>query len=224
MEPPPLLLPPEHPSSDAAHSNIPPPTMPPSSDIESDDDIFEVDEVTEDRLAQSWDLTLVGSILLGKPYCKQAVTEALIATWNTKFSVSSLYKDTYMFHFQHAMDMQNILGEGPWFVAGNLIILEKWVASRSWKFEVTDFWIQFHALPEEFMDLEIAAKLAKKVGTPWKVMLINGFRGGQQLCYLRARITLKILKPLKSSIMLKRRDGTQSIIEVRYERLPLTCF
>ncbi|XP_043725561.1 uncharacterized protein LOC122672129 [Telopea speciosissima] len=188
-----------------------------------EEDTLIVDDELEDLIEHSESLTLVGRILAGRRYRKQAVTEALINAWNTSAPVivSPLRVDTYLFKFEHPMDLTNVLNETPWSVAGNLIVLERWKASKNWTFDYTEIWVQLHDIPTELHDHGLVAKLVCKVGEVSRLLFISGVRGGQKLSYFRARIRMDITKPLKKFLKIKRRSGVDHMVDLRYERLPL---
>ncbi|XP_043717771.1 uncharacterized protein LOC122665686 [Telopea speciosissima] len=154
------------------------------------------------------------------------MTEALIAAWNTTSPVivSNLLQDTYLFKFEHQLDVYNVLQEAPWSVAGNLIVLERWRATMDWTFSSTEMWLQLHDIPEELHDPDLITRLAHKLGEVSRVQYINGVRGGQRLKFYRVHTRVDVTKPLRRSLKIKRRSGVDQAAEIKYERLPLFCY
>ncbi|XP_042505657.1 uncharacterized protein LOC122082259 [Macadamia integrifolia] len=217
-QPKPLPLPPPPPLSNSGPST----TL--TEDAESNsEDVFVVADEFEDQLNHSKALSLAGLVLVGKPYRKQAITEALISAWNTSHPVivSPIKNHTYLFRFEHAMDVQNVLTNAPWSVAGNLLILERWKPARDWSFAYTDIWVQFHEILEELQDYKLVSRLVMKVGDVSRLMDITGVRSGKRLQYFKARLKLDVRKPLKDTIQIRRRSGEKHSVDLRYERLPL---
>ncbi|XP_043687990.1 uncharacterized protein LOC122639234 [Telopea speciosissima] len=202
------------------------PSMETFEESDTDEDVFLVDENSEGNSSHTWDLTLVGFIIAGKPYRRQAIDEALLKAWNTRFPITvALYdKDLYLFHLQHGLDLQNVINEGPWSVSNNLIILENWGSSKDWSFTHYLFWIQLHAVPEELLNLDFAAKIATRFGSPSSAMIIRSFKGGGRLHYIRLRVLLDITNPIKQHYRLQRRDGSSHMLFIKYAKLPLFCF
>ncbi|XP_043700181.1 uncharacterized protein LOC122650876 [Telopea speciosissima] len=152
------------------HHHPPPshrPAAPGTAPI-SEEAILDVDDAIEDEVQVSWANTLVGYILPGKPYRKQAVLEALPLAWNTRYPVvvSALSDHKYLFRFQHRNDVKNVLEEGPWSVSGNLLVLEQWRDDEDWSFKLTEFWIQISNLPIDLLSLEFAFQLTTQLGNP----------------------------------------------------------
>ncbi|XP_043703872.1 uncharacterized protein LOC122653966 [Telopea speciosissima] len=208
------------------------PTVEPPSPVEADEPIspdsfsnddFELDEEDVHNIACNWDSTLVGFIIEGKPFRKQAVTEGLLAAWNPRYKVdvSPLAERKFFFHFHHAMDMNNVLQEGPWNVGGNLLLLEKWNMNQEWKFTTCEFWVQLHLIPMELRSKEILTGLLRKIGDLRTMMVIHGMQFGVRVDYIQARVLINITKPIRNVINIKRKQGKVSIVSVRYEKLPL---
>ncbi|XP_043699848.1 uncharacterized protein LOC122650502 [Telopea speciosissima] len=198
--------------------------MPPPED--DDEDALSLQEQTEERLCNTDNHRLVGQIMFCKPYRCQAISEALVQAWNPRFPVviTPMQENRYCFQFQHKLDLLNVLDEGPWAVRGNLLLLEHWNENQEWGFQSTDFWVQIHEVPLELFNLEVASQLAAKVGQPKQVILVQGFQFGAKVRYVRARVHISIVKPLRQSITVKRRSKNSSTVLLRYERLPSFCY
>ncbi|XP_042479714.1 uncharacterized protein LOC122060658 [Macadamia integrifolia] len=190
------------------------------------DEVLEVDDTVEDTATLIWSNTLVGYILPGKPFRKQAVMEALPTAWNTlaPIEISPIDLNRYLFHFQHPTDLDNVLEEGPWAVNGNLLMLERWKDNGGWLFQFTELWVQFHDVPLDLFSLEFSFQLATMIGTPRKSMAIQGTQFGARVQYLRCRIQIDIHNPLRQIILSKRRSDAKMEIKVKYERLPIFCY
>ncbi|XP_043694108.1 uncharacterized protein LOC122644788 [Telopea speciosissima] len=203
-----------------------PPVNHPEHDSHSDDDgEITIHEVTEERISVAWEKILVGFIIEGRPYRKQAVTDALIAAWNprNKVEIRPLEAQKFLFQFHHRMDLENVIMEGPWAVSGNLLLLERWNPSQNWEFRLCEFWIQMHGIPIELREETILVKIARKGGEVNRILWIEGFQFGEKVCYARARVRVDVTKSLRASITIKRVKGCNSVVTLRYKKLPLVA-
>ncbi|XP_042500816.1 uncharacterized protein LOC122078762 [Macadamia integrifolia] len=212
-----------------AHTDTSPLTTPPATEssqprpdqedtsTQSVDEFLLLDDEVEDRLSESWATTLVGFVLEGNRYRKQALTEGLVNAWNLKFGleVSTIDQNHFLFQFQHRIDMENVLAEEPWTVAGNLIILESWNPEQRWQFCNASFWVQFYSSTLDLLDINLGRRYATQIGSPTKIMLIRGTQGGHRQHYLRARVKIDIRKPLRSIIPIRLRNGLENTIQQR---------
>ncbi|KAJ4970775.1 hypothetical protein NE237_003874 [Protea cynaroides] len=119
-----------------------------SVQVDTTDEPFILEEDSYDYPEENPETTLVG----------RAVAEALPSAWNTihGVEVKTIDKTTYIFRFNHSLDLLNVLKESPWSVAGNLIILQRWTKDQNWNFSSFQIWVQIHGLPEEAMQLSVA--------------------------------------------------------------------
>ncbi|KAJ4967763.1 hypothetical protein NE237_014464 [Protea cynaroides] len=69
---------------------------------------------------------------------------------------------------------------------------------KAWrcKFDVKEFWVQFHDVPAPLFILEFAHQMGVWLGTPSVAMIITSYHQGTPLNYLRTRIALDLSKPL----------------------------
>ncbi|XP_042488129.1 uncharacterized protein LOC122068314 [Macadamia integrifolia] len=196
--------------------------LPNDTPLEDDgDDAFSIEDDLDDILTHKWELSLVGKVLLCKPYRRQAIIEALPRAWNLTFpvAISLMQDDRYLFQFHHQLDYKNVLEEGPWAVGENLLILEKWRQEEDWSFNRIEFWIQIHDVPQELFHLDLATQMAAKVGNPQQVTLF-----GLRMRFIRCRVTIDIAKPLHISIPIKRKSPIRTLASVKYQRLPNFCY
>ncbi|XP_043687687.1 PR domain zinc finger protein 2-like [Telopea speciosissima] len=134
----------------------------------SDNDTFSLADDLEDKIVADYAFCLVGKVIVDKPYRKQSVSEGLLRAWNAvkDVQVHPLEADHFVFKFEHELDMQNVLLDGPWSVNGNLIVLEKWQGYLNNSFTHCDFWVQFHDVPVDLRSTEVLLGIAQKFGTP----------------------------------------------------------
>ncbi|KAJ4980585.1 hypothetical protein NE237_031422 [Protea cynaroides] len=112
--------------------------------------------------------------------------------------------------------------EAPWTVSGNLIILEHWNDQHSWTFDKVEFWVHLHNIPSELFDENMAPKLISFLRNV--IQLIDGINQGQKTQFIRARTYIDICNPLRTCFNVKRKNGMEHMIKLKYERLPLYCF
>ncbi|XP_043694381.1 uncharacterized protein LOC122645101 [Telopea speciosissima] len=193
---------------------------------DSAEDTLCLDNELEDELEANSNLVLVGKILEGKPYRRQAVHEALVATWHLiqGVHITPTANNCFIFQFSHPMDVINVLEGEPWAVSGNLLILEHWNEEGNFPFNSTDFWVHSLKIPPELLFLDLGLQLARKVGVPSSVMLIQDTYTNLRRSFFRCRITVNVQQPLKAEVIVKRHNGTQVRVPMGYERLPLFCY
>ncbi|KAJ4971368.1 hypothetical protein NE237_004467 [Protea cynaroides] len=176
-----------------------------SSSSVSDDHIFLLDGDFGDFAEENPSLTLIGKVLGSRPYRHQAVFEALPAAWNFSYGgeIVPFDKDLFLFRFLHALDLFNVLKDFPWTVARNLLSLDHWSPNQDWSFSSFQILVQFHDLPLEALHRSVASRLVSKVGQPSQITLIEGLFQGQRIQFLRARVTLEVVVPLRSFLTIQ---------------------
>ncbi|KAJ4978561.1 hypothetical protein NE237_009341 [Protea cynaroides] len=186
-------------SQEEISEQIAPPTSTQNSNLIKKIETVLLEDDAEDQCSEFGQLTLIGKVITGKSYCKQAVFEALPMAWNLchQVLVSIFSTDIYTFKFSHILDLQNVMREAPWSVSGNLIALEHWNDLHTCNFDKVDFWIQLHNIPPEFFNENMTSKLTSLFGNVSQLMIIDGINQGQKIQFIRARTTIDICKPLR---------------------------
>ncbi|TXG60388.1 hypothetical protein EZV62_014961 [Acer yangbiense] len=173
-------------------------------------------------------LCLVGKILSNKWVNRDAFMRVIGKIWQVKkgLDIESVSGNIFTFHFKDAWDMNKVILGSPWSFDNALMVLEKPVGMgtiESLKFCQADFWVQIHKIPILCMTKEIGRFLGGMIG---EVLDIDGGNSGDcEGKFMRVRIRMDITKSLKRCLLVDiMGDGTETIMILRYERLPNHCF
>ncbi|TXG57618.1 hypothetical protein EZV62_015447 [Acer yangbiense] len=132
----------------------------------------------------------------------------------------------FTFHFRDENDMRRVVSGGPWSFDDAFIALEKPQGKGtivSLDFNWAEFWVQIYQVPLLCMSKEIGWFLGGMIGD---VMDVDG--GDVEDCvgkFMRVKVRVDIKKPLKRCLRVDiLGDGNETIMVLRYERLPNRCF
>ncbi|TXG59981.1 hypothetical protein EZV62_014554 [Acer yangbiense] len=144
-------------------------------------------------------LCMVGIILSSKWVNRDAFMRVIGKIWQVKqgLDIESVSRNTFTFHFRDEYDLNSVISRGLWSFDNALIVMEKPVGIGnidSLSFSQADFWAQIHQVPILCMTKEIGRFLGGIIG---EVLDVDGGNSG---------------------------DGTETIMVLRYERLPNHCF
>lgn len=121
--------------------------------------------------------------------------------------------------------MKRVMEDGPWSFEQNLLILKRLepnVSPLEADLTSTEFWIQAHNVPANFITEKVATVIGSSLGELMAVDHKN-FDGTWKQ-FLRVRVLIDITKPLKRKMKMKKNGGECFWIEFKYERLPNFCF
>ncbi|ONH90254.1 hypothetical protein PRUPE_8G042600, partial [Prunus persica] len=117
---------------------------------------------------------------------------------------------------------EKILERGPWSVMRNCFSVKRWpgqLAIKETDTEMVPFWVQARGIPLNLYMKENAEKIGGKIGKLLEYENPNMTRG-----FVRIRVQINTTKPLPPGFWLTRRDGSESWVEVQYERLSDFCY
>ncbi|KAK3225783.1 hypothetical protein Dsin_005645 [Dipteronia sinensis] len=130
------------------------------------------------------------------------------------------------YEFKSMEDRRRILAGGPWTFGGALIILEEPTGKgdiEKMSFSTTEFWVQTHRVSLLCITKEIGHFLGGMVGVVMDMDV--GTLGDCSGEFLRVRVTVDIAKPLRGCLRVDvLGDGEETMMLLRYERLPTHCF
>lgn len=169
---------------------------------------------------------LVGKLLADKPFNRDAFKRTMATLWRPRARVSIVEIDhgLFSFSFPSMEERSRVLAGGPWLFDGFLLVLaaaDGIVNPYKLPLVAQEFWIQAKGLPLAFMTRKMGSIIGNALGT--HVVTDQSKKGELVGSYLRIRASIDISKPLRRSLML-RIDGEQVEIDIRYEKLPLTCY
>ncbi|TXG66222.1 hypothetical protein EZV62_007497 [Acer yangbiense] len=176
------------------------------------------------RLATS----LVGKVLSPKPVNRDGFRVVMRKIWKTRdeVEIEALKDNIFAFHFQNPDDKRKIISGGPWSFNDALIVMEEPEGKGDiihMQFTKVEFWIQIHNVPMLCMTKDIGCFLGTIVGEV--VEVDEGDTGSYTAKFLRVRVILEIDKPLRRCLRIDvMGDGVESVMLLKYERLPDFCF
>ncbi|XP_074336841.1 uncharacterized protein LOC141674013 [Apium graveolens] len=93
---------------------------------------------------------------------------------------------------------------------------------RTVPLEEVDIWVQVYDIPPRFMSENILQSVGDYIGKFVKSDPSNF--DGLWKAYVRVRVTINVLKPIKRRMKIKKEGGSWSWINFKYERLSTFCF
>ncbi|KAL5734837.1 hypothetical protein ACOSP7_032698 [Xanthoceras sorbifolium] len=172
-------------------------------------------------------LCLVGKIWTNKQVNREAFRATIPKIWRTKqeVQVEVLQENIFVFHFRTYEDRQRVLSGGPWSFDRCLLVLEEPEGAghiHSMTFRKVKFWIQVYNAPLVCMNKEVGSFLENKIGELCEIDV--GATGDCLGKYLRVRVKIDITKPLQRCLKIDLGADEETILLLRYERLPDHCF
>lgn len=169
---------------------------------------------------------LVGKLLADKSFNKESFKRTLGSLWRPKARVTivEIEHGLFSFAFPTKGERDKVLAGGPWLFDGFLLVLA--VADGAvnpYKLALTnqEFWIQVKGLPLAFMTRKMGSIIGSALGD---YIVTDQSKKNERLgSYLRIRVSIDVDKPLRRSLRL-RLDGEPIEVDIRYEKLPVTCF
>ncbi|TXG66887.1 hypothetical protein EZV62_008162 [Acer yangbiense] len=190
-----------------------------------DETLWSVRETLKDSAGRKLDLCLVGKVLTNKHVNREAFRTVMPKIWQTTLDVEVVQDNTFLFYFRNQGDRFWILSGGPWTFDNCLLVLEKPSGVRdiiSLAFNRVAFWLQIPNAPLLCMTKEMGEFIGHLIGELRDIDVgITGECFGK---YMRLKVAVDVSKPLKRFLRLELEKGKESILLLRYEKLPEYCF
>ncbi|XP_074356430.1 uncharacterized protein LOC141696143 [Apium graveolens] len=193
-------------------------------DEENTELMFE--EEAED-LSNKFELCLVGRFLTEKGLNVRAMKSKMADIWRPArgLNIKDLKPGVFLFQFYHGDDMDWVLNGGSWNFDGAMLVLGKISAGED-PLEVPLFhlqcWIQLYGVPSGLMT-EMAGKQLGNFFGSFVAYDPNNNSSIWREC-MRIRISFDVRLPLKRKKKICRKNGTENIVNCKYERLGDFCF
>nr|XP_017257901.1 PREDICTED: uncharacterized protein LOC108227327 [Daucus carota subsp. sativus] len=192
---------------------------------EENEELFFGDEVEE--AANKYDLCLVGRFLTEKTLNTRAMKSKMADIWRPVrgINIKELKTGIFLFQFYHVDDMQWVMAGGPWSFDGAMLVIntvERGMDPLEIPLVELPFWIQLHGLPNGFMTEAAGVQLGNFFGS-FLMYDPNNNSSIWREC-MRIRIKIDVRKPLKRKKKICRKNGTECIVQCKYERLGDFCF
>ena len=186
-------------------------------DMEADSD-EEVEELCEGlvavkltretklRIRKPWTNALIIK-MYGRAFSLGVLQSKLNLLWKPVGSLDcvDLGKEFYSVRFLLKEDMDAVLKNGPWFIAGHFLSIKPWepffkpdCASVS----SIAVWVRLHALPMELYKAEVLKKIGEAIGRVLRIDSHTAMEARGR--YTRLCIQLDITKPLINTVLIGR--------------------
>lgn len=169
--------------------------------------------------------SILGRLL--NPDCQimAKMIEAMPRVWRMVGRVRgiALSKEKFQFIFKREEDLQTVLNDRPWSYDHWTMIMERWIPSPPEDF-LTSFevWVRIRNIPMNHYTIETMNMLAKAIGKVEEIAYDP--KVSQKTDFVRARVSLKIVDPARSSKNLTIPGGETVTIQYEYEKLRKRCF
>ena len=168
---------------------------------------------------------LAARFYTGRMLSMVAIAKTLKGIWRTRrgFEVRDMGDHRVLFIFRDEGDVEHIMKGEPWTFDKHLVALKR-IKKHSdlsqLKFETTCMWVQVHNLP-----IGISSSAAKSIVSATGKVFENSldkevYEGNN---FVRVRVGIDITKPLCRGRKLALRDGQDSLVCFKYERIPNIC-
>ncbi|KAL5865350.1 hypothetical protein ACOSQ3_002864 [Xanthoceras sorbifolium] len=187
-----------------------------------------IDGVVKEDGLRKISLCLVGKLVTSKLTNREAFRSLIAKIWRTTqaVEVENVKENVYAFHFQNMMDRRRVLLGGPWNFDNALLVLEVPTGYGDFsemKFRWAEFWVQVHNVPLVCMTRNVGLFLGKHIGQVKEIDV--GASGDCLGKFLRIRVAIDILKPLKRVLRVKLEGMMEEkTLLLKYERLLEYCF
>ena len=173
-----------------------------------------------------WNLCAIGFILDHRKFSVSHLQHIIDNAWRIRGIVSIVGRESYfyVFHFEFEEDLLHICNEGPWAVAGALLVLERWTPNlilSHLQLNYISIWVQLHGLPLEYQYFELAEKMGHMMGllerVDWEDKIPRNIR------FMRVKVRIDPWLPVIVGFMMRLDDGSRVWIRCGYERVHKLC-
>jgi 14-3-3 protein epsilon len=140
-------------------------------------------------------------------------------------SIKEAKAGLFLFCFNHQLDMEEVVKNGPWTFDNQLLIMERvqiGVQIENIPLHQAAFWVQIHDLPTGLMKEAVGTQLGNYIGVFMEYDKNNNSCFWRQ--YMRLRIMIDVRAPLKKETKVKDRNGNWCTVRFKYEKLGIFCF
>lgn len=173
------------------------------------------------RLCQPWKNSLIIK-LLGRSHTYNYIHDRLQQKWSLKgnWKLVDLVNDFYVVRFDLEEDLNYVLTEGPWIIAGQYLTLQKWkqgFCPTTAHITRMAAWIRVSAIQLECFDVWALKRIGSTLG---KLLKIDALTTSQNRGkFARLCVELDLSKPLDAFIQIN-----QTWYNIEYEGLPDICY
>ncbi|XP_074339573.1 uncharacterized protein LOC141677486 isoform X2 [Apium graveolens] len=140
-------------------------------------------------------------------------------------NIKDLKPGIFLFQFYHMDDLEWVLNGGPWTFDGGMLVLSK-IGNGEDPLGVPlvnlQFWIQLVGVPSGLIMEAAGKQLGDFFGSFIAYDPINNTSIWRD--FMRIKISIDVRQPLRRKKKICKRNGMESIVQGRYERLGDFCF
>ncbi|PPS01653.1 hypothetical protein GOBAR_AA19008 [Gossypium barbadense] len=193
----------------------------------SEDESGQVFSINGDKNMQGFESWVVGKIMATETLNREAMYRVFRSLWYTKEEVDfvALKEGVVIVKFVCLEDRSRILNLSPWFFDRclfSMLPFEQGKGFGLYDFRMTPFWLRVYNLPLEFMDRQMAIDVGNALGELVAIDWKDRFGGWTE--FMRIKVRIDILKPLRRVVRIVDKDGGERIGVIKYERLPDFCY
>lgn len=178
-------------------------------DEDSDDDVFVDDQIVNECKKEN-SLSLVGKLLLRKPYSLEAMKITFTKAWNLQNEVviEEVSQRVFIFRFASVIDRGKVLFRQPWSFNKALIVFQEFEnidELNEISFNTCPFWVHLLGIPLGLSSEKVGRILGSKAGLVSEVEKRNP-RSGPGIG-MKVRASIDTSKPLKQGCWLTLSSG-----------------
>ncbi|XP_021828929.1 uncharacterized protein LOC110769292 [Prunus avium] len=174
-----------------------------------------------DRICKPWKNALIVKFL-GRSHTYNNIHDRLQQKWSLKggWKLVDLVNDYFVVKFELEEDLNFVLTEGPWSIAGQYLVLKKWrpgFCPTTTHVTRMAAWIRVSAIQLECFDVWALKRIGNLLGKLLKIdALTTAHNMGK---FARLCVELDLTKPLEAFIQIN-----QVWYNIKYEGLPDICY
>ncbi|OVA03991.1 protein of unknown function DUF4283 [Macleaya cordata] len=143
--------------------------------------------------------------------------ELLQSAWNptSTMSVKEFYDGAYLIHFKELADLDAMIDGAPWSIHDDLLLYERCDQNKlpsDYTFSKSEFWVQLHGLPIEYLTPAAIHKIAAEAGTTQLIKAEDTQKWGR---YARAKIEFDITAALPKYIKTTLANGKPCRVDLK---------
>lgn len=174
-----------------------------------------------------FELCVVGRFLTDKNINSRVMKSKMADIWRPArgINIKDLKPGVFLFQFFHEDDMAWVINGGPWSFDNAMLalgVIPRGEDPVNVPLNELRIWVQIHGLPQGFMTEIVGRKLGDFFGSFLMYDPNNDTSIWRES--MRLRIAIDVRKPLKRKKKICKRDGSECIIQCKYERLGDFCF
>jgi 14-3-3 protein epsilon len=186
---------------------------------------FEFDEGEDEVEELRW--CVVGRFLCDRTIHVKSMMVRMADLWRPLkgVAIKEAKPGLFLFCFNHQLDMEEVLKNGPWTFDNHLLIMERMqigVQIENIPLHHAEFWVQVHDLPTGLMKEKYGIPLGNFIGSFVEYDKNNNSSFWRQ--YMRLRVKVDVRLPLKKDTKVKDRNGNWCTVRFKYEKLGIFCF